>query len=198
MRIFNRILMALVFAALTAAGAFLFVYSFGLFGYSLSGLPLRGNLSGTAFYSGLEAFVRDVDGQSLTVLETVVLVVIALIGLALLIAELKPPRPRYLSVGDGLYTTRSTLEEEILQCVDEDRRILESSARVKPLRRGRARIRVEARMRRGEGDRSEVRRALTQAVHERIRDLGYPQKIAKKVKVDVGETDPRSVRRRVR
>lgn len=198
MRIFNRVLMALVFAALTFCGAFLFIYCFGLFGYNLSEIPLKGPLSGTPFYSGLKAFVRDVGGQSPTVLETVVLVVIALIGLLLLFAELKPPRPRYLRVGQGLYTSRSALEDELVEAVEEDGRVLESSASVKPRRGGGAKVKVEAKMREGAANPTELKNTLGRKVREKIRALGYPQKVANGVKIDLKETDPRSVRRRVR
>jgi hypothetical protein len=84
MRIFNRIAMILLLAGLFALGVYLVVYSFSLFGYQLGDLlnPLN------SFASDLEGFIRDVEGGNLPLLTIVTLVLVALLGLILLIAEL--------------------------------------------------------------------------------------------------------------
>ncbi len=88
MRAFNRIVMILLLAGLFVLGVYTVVYSLNLFGYRLTDLPRALGVSG--LYRGLETFVGNVENGSLTVLAVALLVSIAIVGLILLIAELKP------------------------------------------------------------------------------------------------------------
>src|SRR5215216_3717385 len=89
MRFFNRIVMILLLAGLFALGVYLVVYAFNIFGYQLSDLLNTLN----SFGNRLQNFVRNVEGGDLPVLTIATLVLIALLGLILFIAELKPRRP---------------------------------------------------------------------------------------------------------
>ncbi len=87
MRVFNRIVLILILAGLFVLGVYTVVYSLGLFGYSLTDLPRTLGVAGV--YRGLETFVRGVERGNPPILGVVILVLIALVGLILLIAELK-------------------------------------------------------------------------------------------------------------
>ena len=91
MRIFNRIVLILLLAGLFVLGVFTVLYAFDIAGYDLADLPNALGLSD--FYDGLQAFVGDVESRDLNVLNLATLFLIALLGLVLLILELKPPAP---------------------------------------------------------------------------------------------------------
>src|SRR3712207_6685935 len=143
MRIFNRVAMILLLAGLFALGVYLVIYGFNLFGYQLGDLlnPLD------SFASDLGGFVRDVEGGNLPILTIVTLVLVALLGLILLIAELKPPAPRRVRMRNGTYITRDAVKNEVVTAAGQTPGVLGSSARVKATRTQTAQAHLEASVR---------------------------------------------------
>src|SRR5215211_6641441 len=107
MRVFNRIVMTLLFAGLFVLGLYTVVYSFDLLGRSLTSLPI------SDFSSGLEDFVRRVEGGNLSIITIITLILLAILGLIWFIAELRPSAPRRVRMGNGTYVTRGVVEEEV-------------------------------------------------------------------------------------
>jgi hypothetical protein len=192
MRVFNRIVMILLFAGLFVLGVYTVVYSFNLFGYSLENLPRTLGLSG--FYRGLESFVRGFESGSLSVLTVFVLVALAVLGLILLIAELKPAAPRRVRMRSGTYITRGAVADEVVTAAEQTPDVLGTSARVKAKRRAGALVNLEARVRRGE-DTGAIQSDLRRSVQERLAERGVP---VSKLNVRLVEADPRETRTRVR
>ena len=191
MRVFNRIVMILLFAGLFVLGVYTVVYSFDLFGYRLEDLPRALGLSG--FYRGLETFVSNVENGSLSVLTVILLVAIAVLGLILLIAELKPSAPRRVRMSSGAYVTRGSVADEVVAAAERTPGVLGTSARVKARRRQGAQVNLEARVRRGD-DTSAIQSELRRTVRERLSQRGVP---VSKLNVKLIEADPRRTRTRV-
>ena len=94
MSVFNRIVMILLFAGLFVLGVFTVVYSFDLFGRSLTALPI------SDFSDGLQDFVTRVENGNLSAITIVTLVLLAILGLIWFIAELRPSTPRRVRMGN--------------------------------------------------------------------------------------------------
>ena len=191
MRVFNRIVMILLFAGLFVLGVYMVVYSLNLFGYRLEDIPRALGLSG--LYRSLETFVQNVENGSLSVLSVILLVAVAVLGLILLIAELKPPAPRRVRMHSGTYITRGAVADEVVEAAERTPGVLGSSARVKAKRRPGAQVDLEARVRRGE-DTSAIQSELRRSVRERLAQRGVP---VSKLKVRLREADPRQTKTRV-
>lgn len=191
MRAFNRIVLILIFAGLFVLGVYTVVYSFNLFGYNLTDLPRALGLSG--FYRGLQTFVGNVERGNLSVLSVIVLVAVAVIGLILLIAELKPPTPRRVRMQRGTYVTRGAVADEVVVAAERTPDVLGTSARVKARRRPGAQVNLEARVRRGE-DTGTIQSNLRRLVREHLAQRGVP---VSKLDVKLVEADPRETKTRV-
>jgi hypothetical protein len=191
MTVFNRIVMILLFAGLFVLGVYMVVYSFDLFGYNLEDLPRALGISG--LYHGLETFAENVESGALSPLTVLVLVIIALIGLLLLIAELKPPAPRRVRIQNGAYVTRGAVADEVVAAAEQTPDVLGTSARVKARRRPGAQVNLEARVRRGE-DTSAIQSNLRRLVREHLAQRGVP---VSKLNVKLVEADPRETKTRV-
>ena len=187
MRIFNRVVMILLLAGLFVLGVYMVVYAFELFGYSLGSLPFSG------FSDGVQGFVSDVERGSLSVITLILLVLLALLGLLLLIAELKPSAPSRVRMGNGTYTTRRVVEEEVSSVAERVPGVLGSSVNAKAQRRPGAQVDVEGRVRRGENVGS-IKSSLRSAVQEHLSKRGLPMS---KLNVKLIETDPRQTKTRV-
>ena len=183
--------MILLFAGLFVLGVYTVVYSLNLFGYRLEDLPRALGLSG--FYRDLETFVSNVENGSLSVLSVILLVAIAVLGLILLIAELKPPAPRRVRMSSGTYVTRGAVADEAVAAAERTPGVLGTSARVKARRRPGAQVDIEARVRRGD-DTSAIQSELRRSVRERLDQRGVP---VSKLNVKLSEADPRRARTRV-
>ena len=99
MRVFNRIVVILLLAGLAALGVIVAVYVFELGGYRLEDLSRTLGLNG--LYEGVNGFVQRAEGRNLSLIDIVVLAAVALLGLVLLILELKPPTPRLVRMQQG-------------------------------------------------------------------------------------------------
>ena len=189
MRVFNRIFMILLLAGLFVLGVYAVFYGFNLFGYSLGDLanPL------SSFAGGVEGFVRSVENGNVPPLTVLMLVLIAILGLILLIYELKPSAPRRVRMQKGTYITRDVVKREVESAADRVLGVLGSSARVKARRRPGAQVDLEARVRRGE-DTSAIGSELRSSVQERLATRGIP---VNKINVKLAEVDPRQAGTRV-
>jgi len=187
MRVFNRIVMILLFAGLFVLGVYMVVYSFDLFGRSLASLPISG------FSRGLQGFVKSVETGNLSSITIIILVLLAIIGLIWFIAELKPSAPRRVRMGNGTYVTRSVVEEEISTVTEQVTDVLGSTVGVKATRSPGARVDLEARVRRGE-DLGTIRSGLRSTVQNHLSERGLP---VSKLNVNLVEADPRQTKTRV-
>ena len=190
MRIFNRIVMILVLAGLFALGLYTVAYAFDLFGRSLQSLlsPVQNSASAA------QGFLSGVGQGNLPPLAIAILVLVALLGLILLIFELKPPAPRRVRIDKGTYATRGVVEQEISQATENVQDVLGASVRAKAKRRPGAQIDLEARVRRGE-DTGAIQRNLRREVQEYLGQRGLP---VSKLNVRLVESDPRETKTRVR
>lgn len=189
MRIFNRIVMILVLAGLFVLGLYAVAYAFDLFGRSLQSLlsPVQNGTSAT------EGFLGGVGQGNLAPLAIVVLVLVALLGLILLIFELKPPAPRRVRMDKGTYVTRGVVEQEISHATENVPDVLGASVRAKAKRRPGAQVDLEARVRRGENT-DAIQRDLRRAVQDYLSQRGLP---VSKLNVRLLESDPRETKTRV-
>jgi len=187
MRVFNKIVMTLLFAGLFVLGLYTVVYSFDLLGRSLTSLPI------SDFSHGLEDFVRRVEGGNLSMITIIVLILLALLGLIWFIAELMPSAPRRVRMGNGTYVTRGVVQEEVSTVAEQVPDVLGSSVGVKARRSPGAQVDLEARVRQGE-DLGTIRSGLRSTVQERLSEKGLP---VSKLNVKLVEADPRQTKTRV-
>jgi uncharacterized alkaline shock family protein YloU len=187
MRVFNRIVMTLLLAGLFVLGVYMIVYSFDLFGRSLTSLPI------SDFSSGLQDFVTRVEDGNLSAVTIITLVLLAILGLIWFIAELRPSTPRRVRMGNGTYVTRSVVEEEISTVAEQVPDVLGSSVGVKARRSPGAQVDLEARVRRGEDLRT-ITSNLRSTVEEHLSNRGLP---VSKLNVELVEADPRQTKTRV-
>ena len=192
MRIFNRIVIILLLAGLFVLGVFTVLYSFDLAGYRLADLPRTLRLDD--FYRGLRGFVGDVERGNLNALDIATLVVIALLGLVLLVLELKPPAPRRVRMQQGTYITRGAVEDEVIAAAEQNPEVLESNANAKARRRTGAKVNIEASVWRGENVRN-IQSGVRDRVQQHLDRVGIP---VSNHKVKLVESDPRETRARVK
>lgn len=187
MRIFNRVVMILLLAGLFLLGVYTVAYGFGLFGYRISDLPF------SSFGRSIGDFVRNLESGNLPILTTLVLVLLALLGLFLLIAELKPPAPRRVRMQKGTYISRSAVKDEVEKAAEETPNVLGSKVNVNAKRRPGAQVDLDANVRRGE-DLNAIKSDLQRRVQERLGQSGIP---VSRLKIRMIESDPRETKTRV-
>src|ERR687893_1512195 len=199
MRFFNRIVIILLLVALFALGVFVFLTSispflntFGGQGTDLQNLPP--SLRPDELSAGLRGYLTNIENGSVGALDALVLIAVALLGLILLIAELKPPTPRRVRMQRGTYITRGAVQSEVEAAVEENPNVLGSSARVKARRGPGAKVDLRADVRRGENTGS-VQSELRDQVQRRLSESGVP---VSSLKVRPVEADPRQTKTRVR
>lgn len=192
MRIFNRIIVVLLLAALVALGIATVFYAFDLAGYRLANLPRVLGLDG--FAQSLSSFVNNVENRNLNPLDYVVLGGIALLGLILLIMEFKPPTPRRVRMQQGTYITRRAVRDEVVEATERNSEVLQSDVDVAAQRRPGAKVNVTASVRRGE-DTSRLQSEVRNSVQQHLGQVGVP---VSNLKVRIAESDPRQTKTRVK
>jgi uncharacterized alkaline shock family protein YloU len=192
MRIFNRIVIVLLLAGLGYLGIVTVVYVFEIGPYQLQDLP--NDLGVAGFYEGLSNYVDNIENGNVGVLDVVVLGAIALLGLVLLILELKPPTPRRVRMQRGTYITRSAVETEVSPVVEQEYEVLQSNVKVKAQRRPGAKVDVRASVRPGENARG-VQSEVQNRVQQHLAEAGIP---VGNLKVQAVESDPRETKTRVK
>lgn len=192
MRIFNRIILILALFGLYALGLYAAFYGFNIAGYSSE--AAQNNPILTAISGSLPGFVSDIeDGPAPGMVAWLVLTV--LIGLVLLVLELKPRRPRRVRLQQGIFMTRQAVRDQATAAAESADEVLQSSARVKARRRPGAIVNVTAHVRRGE-DLRPLRNAIQEHVQQSLARTGTP---TSRVRVSLLESDPRQeTRARVR
>jgi hypothetical protein len=192
MKIFNRIAVILLLAGLFLLGVYTVVYSFDLLGYRLA--DLAGTLNLPGIYSGIQGFVSRVENGSPSLADVAVLVLLALIGLILLLLELKPPSPKHVRMQRGAYITRDAVKEEATRAAEQAPNVLGVRTNVKARRRSGANVELRADVRRGE-DLGSIRSDLGERVRQHLARSGVP---LNKLKLKLIESDPRETRTRVK
>jgi len=192
MRIFNKIVVVLLLAALTGLGLSLLVYAFNVEPYRLQDLPRAVGLD--SFYENLRGYVGALEQGALDALEVATLVLITLLGLVLLVLEFKPPTPRKVRMQQGTYVTRGVVENEANMAVEQEHEVLQSNVKVKAQRRPGAKVEVRASIRPGEDARS-VQSEVQSRVQEHMAETGVP---ISNLRVRANETDPRQTKTRVK
>jgi uncharacterized alkaline shock family protein YloU len=191
MWIFNRLIMVIVFAALFVGGLYATIFGLNILGYRISDLQQTLGLQG--IYEGFQSFVTGVENGSLTPAGIAILIGVALLGLILLLLELKPPRPRRVRMEKGTYITRSAVNDEVAAATERTSNVLGSSVKVKAKRRPGADVNVDADVRRGE-DQKEIKSNLQTAIQEKLARSGIP---LGKININLNEADPRQTKTRV-
>lgn len=189
MRIFNRIVVILLLAGLFVLGVYAIAYAFNLFGNSLTSLlnPVQ------SFGTSTQNFMRGIESGSLPALTILSLILIALLGLILLIFELKPAAPSRVRMDKGTFVTRGVVQEEVTRAVSQSPDLLGHSVKAKARRSPGAQVDLEARVRRGE-DTGAIQRSLRRQVQEHLGGRGLP---VSKLNVKTVESDPRQTKTRV-
>jgi uncharacterized alkaline shock family protein YloU len=192
MRIFNRIVIILLLAGLAYLGLTTVVHVFELGPYQLQDLSNELGLIG--FYEGLSNYVDNIENGNVGVLDIIVLGAIALLGLVLLILELKPPAPRRVRMQRGTYIMRSAVENEVSPVVEQEYEVLQSNVKVKAQRRPGAKVDVRASVRPGENTRG-IQSEVQNKVQQHLAEAGIP---IGNLKVQAVESDPRETKTRVK
>ncbi len=192
MRIFNKIVVVLLLAALTALGLSLLIYAFNVEPYRLQDLPRAVGLD--SFYENLRGYVGALEQGALDALEVATLVLIALLGLVLLVLEFKPPTPRKVRMQQGTYVTRGVVENEANMAVEQEHEVLQSNVNVQAQRKPGAKVDIRASVRPGE-DTQSIQSGLRDRVQQHMSQTGIP---VSNLKVQVAESDPRETKTRVK
>ena len=192
MRIFNRIVIILLLAGLAYLGLTTVVHVFELGPYQLQDLSNELGLIG--FYEGLSNYVYNIENGNVGVLDIIVLGAIALLGLVLLILELKPPAPRRVRMQRGTYIMRSAVENEVSPVIEQEYEVLQSNVKVKAQRRPGAKVDVRASVRPGENTRG-IQSEVQNKVQQHLAEAGIP---IGNLKVQAVESDPRETKTRVK
>lgn len=192
MRVFNRIIVLLLLIALFVASVYGIVYSFGLLGRSLQDLP--STLGLTNAYQSVQSFINDIEGGNLQGVVIAILIGVAILGLILLILELKPRTPRLVQIDRNAYITRGSVQGEVNRAAEDISEVLESSAKVKARRRPGAKVNLNASVRRGE-DVQQLSSNIRDKVNRRLSNRGVP---VSSMKLDLKQTDPQGTRARVK
>ncbi len=192
MRIVNRLIAILVLAGLFLLGFFAVIYGLGVLGYRMADLQQALNLQ--AAYSGLDSFVSGVEQGALTATGIAILIAIAVVGLILLILELKPRTPRRVRMQKGTYITRGAVNDEVKTATEGTQNVLSASPKVKARRGTGAKVDLQADIRRGE-DQKSIKNELQRSVEQRLANVGVP---LSKINIKLNESDPRQTGTRVR
>ena len=192
MRIFNRIVVILLLTGLFLLGLFTVLYAFDVASYRLADLPRTLRLND--FYEGMRGFVRSLESGNLSVLAIATLVLIALLGLVLLVLELKPPSPRRVRMRQGTYIIRSAVENEVTTAIEQNPEVLQSDVNVKAQRKPGAKIDIRVSVRPGSGTRS-IQSEVQDGVQQHLGRMGVP---VSSLNVRVVESDPRETKTRVK
>ena len=192
MRIFNRIVIILLLAGLFVLGLFMVLYSFDIANYRLADLPATLKLND--LHAGLTSFVRTLENGTLNALDIATLVIIALLGLVLLILELKPPTPRKVRMQQGTYITQRAVENEAIEAVEQNLEVLQSNVNVKAQRRPGAKVDIRASVRPEEDVRS-IQSEVQERVQRHLDQTGIP---VSSLKVRLMASNPRETRTRVK
>src|SRR5829696_7650622 len=195
MRIFNRIVVILLLAGLFVLGVFVFLASIGPFlnalgaqGTDLQNLP--SSLRPDGLTAGLRNYLTNIENGNVGVLDAVVLIAVALVGLILLVLELKPPTPRRVRMQQGTYLTQSAVRGEATTATEQEHEVLQSNVKVKAKRRPGAKVNVRA----GEDTRS-LQSEVRERVQQRLDRMGIP---ISNLKVQIVGSDPRETKSRVK
>lgn len=189
MRVFNRIAVTLLLLGVLVLCVFGVLYGAGLAGYSLSSLPQTLGLSGVV--SGAQSLA----GGNASPVAIAILAAVLVLGLVLLVAELRPGRPRRVRLKPkGAHATRKAVRERVESAAEGASEVIQAKAKVKSRRRAGARVKLKAGVRRGE-DAKSAKSGVKDAVKQGLEGAGVP---VGKLKVKIDEVDARGAKGRTR
>jgi hypothetical protein len=193
MRIFNRIVVTLLLAGLLVLGIYGVIYSFQIAGYSLSNLEQTLRIPTIA--SGVQSFLENLGQAALPASAVAILVAVAVLGLILLILELKPRRPRRIRTNvKGVYMTRNAVKNAVQASAERTSEVLGAKAKAKARRGTGAKVKLQSSIRRGE-EQGPVRSSIREQINNDLAEKGVP---VKKLKLKLEETEPQGAKARVR
>lgn len=193
MRIFNRIVVTLLLVALLILGVYGVIYSFQIAGYSLSNLEQR--LGVSTITSGTQSFLEGLGQSALPAAAVAILVAIAVLGLILLVLELKPRRPRTVRTGSkNVYMTRDAVRSAVRSTAEGASEVLSAKAKAKARRGAGAKVKLDANIRRGE-EPGRVGSSIREQVNNGLSEKGVP---IKKLKLKLEEVESQGAKARVR
>ncbi|MDQ3941769.1 MAG: alkaline shock response membrane anchor protein AmaP [Actinomycetota bacterium] len=192
MKIFNRIVIILLLVGVLALGVTMVIYSLDTRDYRFADLPRDLRLND--LYEGLNTYVGNIERGLINALDIVALSAVALLGLVLLVLELKPPSPRRVRMQQGTYVTRRAVESEIMEAVEQNLEVLQSNVKVKAQRRPGAKVNIRASVRPEEAERS-TRSEVQDRVQRHLDRIGIP---VSNLKVRLVQPDPRQTKTRVK
>jgi hypothetical protein len=112
---------------------------------------------------------------------------VAVLGLILLILELKPRRPRHVRTGSkGVYMTRGAVRSAVKTAAESTSEVLGAKAKAKARRGAGAKVKLKASVRNGE-DQGGARSSIRDQINNDLSDRGVP---VKKLKLKLDETSP--------
>lgn len=180
MRVFNRIVVTLLLVGVLALCVFGVLAGASLAGYSLSSLPQMLGLS--ALVSGAQSLA----GGSASPAVIAILVAVLVVGVVLLIAELRPGRPRRVRLKlKGAHATRKAVKERVQWAAEGAPEVVQAKAEVKSRRRAGARVKLKSAVRRGE-DKKAAKSSVKDSVKQGLQSAGVP---LGKLKVKIDEVD---------
>ncbi len=203
MRVFNRIVVVLLLAGLFALGVFTLLAAseplldrVGLEVTDLQDLP--GASRPDNLFGGLESYFTNIESGyangDMGLLDLAILGGVVLLGLILLVLELKPRRPRRVRMQSGTYVTRNAVEDAVAEAAERDPELLRSNVSIKAQRRPGAKVGVRASVRQGE-DVGSLQSGARDRIQQHLDQVGIP---VGNLKVRVTESDPHETKTRVR
>lgn len=192
MRVFNRIVVTLLLAGLIVLCVYGVLYSFQLAGHSLSSLDQA--LGVSAIAGGIESFLSGLGTATIPAATVTILVAVAVLGLVLLLFELKPRRPRNVRTSSGsVYMTRGAVREAVQSTALGTSEVLSAKAKAKARRGAGAVVKLKASVKRGE-DQGSLDSSLKERINSELSERGVP---VKKLKLKLEESEPQGAKGRV-
>lgn len=189
MRLFNRLVMVVVGAALALAGAIAAAFALDVDRFQVAALE-EGMAPVTA---AAQEVLTQAQNGALPIGTQLLLLVAAITGAALLFFEFRPYRSHMLRLAEGAYVTEPALEHELELAASEVDGTLDVHADVRAASR-RKRVRLEAYIREGldtQAARSEVESRAVEALQRAgLQGTG--------VRIELAAVDPRDSKARVR
>lgn len=193
MWIFNRIVVTLLLAGLVVLGVYGVIYSFELAGYSLS--SLEQTLRIPAITSGAQSFLQNLGQSALPASVVAILVAIAVLGLILLVLELKPRRPRRVRTSaKSVYMSRNAVRSAVQSSAENTSEVLGAKAKAKARRGTGAKVKLKSSIRRGE-EQGPVRSSIREQINNDLAEKGVP---VKTLKLKLEEAESQGTKARVR
>lgn len=193
MRVFNRVLLAVVLVVILVFATFSAVFVFAGDQYKSAGLP--GGLAVPGQAEPISRWLHGYEQGSIAWWHFALLIVVFVAGLALLILELLPGRRAALMLGRDSFLEKEVVERAAVGVAQRDRSVLEARASLKPKRHGRGNLKMKLTIREGEDTQAAGRR-VGEMLQSELTEKGQLSGLQTKIKV--AARDPRTLKTRVK